>query len=189
MRVTLLRSSTVWKFGSALVDRTSIIRGFITAAATVSVFASGTALAISTTAIKEDQAQLRADRAALAAEVAQLRIDEQKLITDTKAGRMAAESTDAERVYLDRQAIRGQKMVIASDKPGSLQMKADQVAVKREEAQLQFDLQALKADTRAGKMSAMSQDAERVYKDQLNIRGEGKDIAIDIARLKADARG
>ena len=44
---------------------------------------------------------------------------------------MAAESKDAERVYKDQQAIKGEKKDIAADKPGSLQMKSDKAALQK----------------------------------------------------------
>ena len=46
----------------------------------------------------------------------------------------------------------------------------------------------MKADTKEGKMAAESKDAERVYKDQQNVKGEKKDIAGDKANLKAEQK-
>lgn len=69
-----------------------------------------------TAAIREDKAQMSADQAALAQERAQLKADQKALKADTRSGRMAAESPDAERVYQDQRAIKGQENAIANDK-------------------------------------------------------------------------
>ena len=89
------------------------------------VFAAGNAVVQSTAAVKEDQAQTKADASALARERAQLKVDEKTLRADTRSGRMAAESPDEEKLYRDRQAIKGEEKDLARDKPGSLQRKAD----------------------------------------------------------------
>lgn len=59
--------------------------------------------------------QRKADRSALKAERAKLKADQQRLQRDRKHGRMAATSPDAERLYKDQQAIRGQERAIARD--------------------------------------------------------------------------
>ncbi|MEA3155504.1 MAG: hypothetical protein QOK44_3093, partial [Betaproteobacteria bacterium] len=95
-------------------------------------FAAGNAFAQSTTAVKEDQAQSKADDSGVARERARLQVDQKTLGADTRSGKMAAESPDSEKVYRDRQAIRGEKKDIAGDKAGSLQEQSDRTALQRE---------------------------------------------------------
>lgn len=60
--------------------------------------------------------QMKSDKTALHRETRQLKVAEATLKTDTREGKMAAESPDAERVYRDRQAIIGQLKDIDADK-------------------------------------------------------------------------
>lgn len=53
----------------------------------------------------------------------QLKTDQKTLRADTKAGKMAAESADAEKVYKDGRYIKGEEKEIAADKA---KLKADQ---------------------------------------------------------------
>jgi hypothetical protein len=71
-------------------------------------FVSGNAFAQSA-ATKEEKAQMKADESALAREKAQSKADQKALKADSKSGKMAAESPDAEKVYKDKQAVKGQK--------------------------------------------------------------------------------
>ena len=74
-------------------------------------------------------------------------------------------------------------------KEDKAQMKADESALKREKAQMKSDQKTLKADTKEGKMAAESKDADKVYKDKRDIKGEKKDIAGDTAgslQMKSD---
>lgn len=57
---------------------------------------------------KEDKSELKQDKTKLS-------LDEQRLQRDDKHGRMAATSADAEKVYRDQQAIKGEKKAIAQD--------------------------------------------------------------------------
>lgn len=57
----------------------------------------------------------QADRAELTADQAKLKTDQRQRHFDKLHGRMAATSPDAEKVYRDQQAIRGQEKAIASD--------------------------------------------------------------------------
>jgi hypothetical protein len=59
--------------------------------------------------------QKESDMAALKSEKEKLRTDVGTLKADTKSGWIAAESKDAEKVYQDRQAIKGEKMDIVAD--------------------------------------------------------------------------
>lgn len=162
------------------------------AVAVAAAFSCGTALAhtpAGTQAYRRDQMQLQADKAALKREENQLRADLRTLSADTKEGKMAAMSKDAERVYQDREAIYGEKtMEIPGDEPGSLQMQSDEAALKREQARLNADIHRLKADTKEGRMAAMSPDAEKAYQDRQAVKGEKMDIAHDLAQLKADQK-
>jgi hypothetical protein len=144
--------------------------------------------AAQSTAVKEDQAQTKADDSALARERAQLQVDEKTLRTDTRSGRMTAESPDSENVYKDRQAIRGENKDIAGDRPGSLQRKSDRTALQREDESSNADAQKWAADTTSGRMSAESTDAEKVYRDQRAIRGQENAITADRGKLKADQK-
>lgn len=129
--------------------------------------------------------QLRADQAAQTSERMQLRADQHTLKADVQSGRLAAESKDSEKVYRDQLAIKGQKKDIAADTARSLQMKEDKIVLADEQQQLKADQQTLKADAQSGRMAAESKDAEKVYKDQQYLRGEKKDIAADMASMKA----
>jgi hypothetical protein len=151
-------------------------------------FAAGNAFAQSTAAVKEDQAQSKADGSALARDRARLRSDETTLGTDIRSGRMAAESRDEEKVYKDRQAIRGEKKDLAGDKPGSLQRKSDATALRRENENLKADANTWAADARSGRMAAESADAEKVYRDQQGIKGQETAITADRADLKSDQK-
>lgn len=60
--------------------------------------------------------QMKADKAALQRQVKRLEVLEARLKEDKAEGRMSAESRDAERVYQDKQAVKGYKKDIATDK-------------------------------------------------------------------------
>lgn len=59
--------------------------------------------------------QMKSDKAALQREYKGLNLAEATLKTDTREGKMAAESPDAEKVYRDRQAIMGELKDIDAD--------------------------------------------------------------------------
>lgn len=149
-------------------------------------FAAGAAPAQLAMAVKEDRTQLKADDNALARDEAQLRADREMLSADARSGRMSATSEDSEKIYKDRQYIEGQEKDIARDKPGTPQMKADREALRLEERQLAFDQMTQRADARAGRMSAMSDDGERVYRDRQAVTAQEKQILADRAKLRAD---
>jgi len=151
----------------------------------VFAFSAVTASAHSSLSAK-DRAQLAADNASLQREITRLDADETGLKADTASGRMSTESKDSFAVYRDQQYVSGEKKDIASDKPGTMQMKSDKAALQRETGQLKLAEATLKADTREGKMAAESPDAEKVYRDRQAIIGELKDIDADKANLKAD---
>jgi hypothetical protein len=65
---------------------------------------------------KRASLQMKEDKAALHRQIKRLEVAEARLKADTKEGKMAAESRDAEQVYRDRQALRGEKAAIAADK-------------------------------------------------------------------------
>ena len=65
---------------------------------------------------KEPSLQMKADRDALQRQIKRLEVAEARLKSDAASGRMAAESKDAEKVYNDKQAIKGEKKDIATDK-------------------------------------------------------------------------
>jgi len=70
------------------------------------------------TAIADDKAaslQMQADRAALQRQIQRLQLAEARLKADREEGKMAAMSSDAERVYKDEQAIKGENKDIAAD--------------------------------------------------------------------------
>ena len=136
--------------------------------------------------IREDGAQIKADEASLAWERARLQSDLNAQAQDMRSGRLSATSHDAERVYDDWQAINGETRVIAAEKPDSLQLNSDQAALQRDKLQLAADSKTLKADTRAGRMAAMSPDDENVYQDEQAIEAQQHVIALDRAKLKAD---
>jgi len=60
-------------------------------------------------------AQLKEDHKFQNAEQAKLKTDAHRLTRDRKEGRMAAVSPDAEKVYQDKQAIKGQEKAVATD--------------------------------------------------------------------------
>ena len=138
--------------------------------------------------IKEDTMQLKSDKASLQRQIKRLDADEARLKADTASGRMSAESKDAFAVYQARQSVSGEKNQIGIDKEASLQMKADKEALQRQIKRLELAEARLKADTEEGKMAAESKDAEKVYKDQQNVKGEKKVIVTDKSKLKADEK-
>jgi uncharacterized membrane protein YkoI len=151
-------------------------------------FAAGATPAQSSAAIKEDQVQLKANERALTIEEALLRGDRDTLKADLQSGRMSAMSEDSEQLYKDQQYIKGEQKDIARDKPGSPQMKSDQQALRREETQLASDQMTQRADARAGRMSAVSDDGERVYRDQQAIKAQEKQILAYRAKLSSDQK-
>ena len=136
----------------------------------------------------ENQTQTKADESALARERAQLRSDQTTLGADSRSGRLAAESPDEQKVYEDRQAIKGEKADIARDEPGSLQQRSDRAALQREQTKLKADANTWAADTRAGRMAAESADAESVYRDQQAIKGQENALAADRATSNTDRK-
>ena len=69
--------------------------------------------------ITDDKAaslQMQADKEALQRQLKRLEAAEMRLKADTKEGKMAAESKDSEKVYKDKQAIKGEKKDIAADR-------------------------------------------------------------------------
>jgi len=138
--------------------------------------------------LKEDMMQLKADKQALQRQIKRLEVDEAQLKSDTASGRMSAESKDGYVVYLAKNAIRGEKKDIAHDKAASPQMKEDKDALHRKIKQLKLAEMRLKTDTAEGKMSAMSPDAESVYKDRQGVKAEKRQITADKAKLKADEK-
>ena len=72
---------------------------------------------------KEASLQMKADKAALQRQIHRLEVAEARLKSDTASGKMAAESKDAEKVYKDHQAIKGEKGDVAAD---AAHLKADQ---------------------------------------------------------------
>lgn len=67
--------------------------------------------------------QMTSDKAALQRQLKRLDLAEARLKSDTASGRMAAESKDAEKVFKDQQAVKGEKKDIAAD---NTNLKADQ---------------------------------------------------------------
>jgi hypothetical protein len=134
-------------------------------------------------ALAEAAAQLKSDKAALERAHRRLEIDEAKLKSDIASGRMSAESKDAMKVYTEEQFVKGDKTDIATDKTGSLQMKADKTALQRALKRLEGDEATLKSDTASGRMSAESKDAMKVYTDEHFVKGEKTDIAADKAKV------
>jgi hypothetical protein len=149
-------------------------------------FASTQTHARPAAAIKEDEAQLKADEASLSWDRTQLQSDRKSQQADQRSGKLSAMSNDALLVYQDKQAIKGEEKVIAADKPGSLQMKMDQAALQRERGQLSTDDKVFAADTHSGKMAAMSEDEETVYRDEQAIKAQRHAIAADQTELKID---
>ncbi len=60
--------------------------------------------------------QMRSDKTALHRQIKRLEAAEARPKADTEEGKMAAESKDAEKVYKDQQAIKGEKKDIAANK-------------------------------------------------------------------------
>jgi len=133
--------------------------------------------------LEEAAAQLKSDKAALERAHRRLEIDEAKLKSDIASGRMSAESKDAMKVYTEEQFVKGDKTDIATDKTGSLQMKADKTALQRALKRLEGDEATLKSDTASGRMSAESKDAMKVYTDERFVKGEKTDTAADKAKV------
>ena len=146
--------------------------------ATVAAFALSAAAAQPSLSVKEDTMQLKSDKASLQREVKRLDADEARLKADTASGRMSAESKDAFVVYQARQSVSGEKKQIGIDKE----------ALQRQIKRLELAEARLKADTEGGKMAAESKDAEKVYKDQQNVKEEKKVIVTDKSKLKADEK-
>jgi hypothetical protein len=67
--------------------------------------------------------QMKADKAALQRQIKRLEAAEARLKENTKEGRMSAESKDSEKVYEDKQNVKGLKKDIAADKAN---LKADE---------------------------------------------------------------
>lgn len=66
--------------------------------------------------------QMKSDKAALQRQIKRLDIAEERLKSDTDAGKMASMSKDSERVFKDKQAVEGEKKAVATD---SMKIKAD----------------------------------------------------------------
>jgi hypothetical protein len=60
--------------------------------------------------------QMKADKEGLQRQLKRLELAEARLKADTREGRMAAESKDAERVYQDKQAVKAESKQVAADK-------------------------------------------------------------------------
>ena len=71
---------------------------------------------------KAGSMQLEFDKAALKRQIKRLDIAEERLKSDTDAGKMASMSKDSERVFKDKQAVEGEKRGVATD---SRKIKAD----------------------------------------------------------------
>ena len=65
---------------------------------------------------KEAPLQMQSDKAALERQIKRLEAAEARLKADTKEGKMAAESKDAEKVYKDQQGMKGDQKDVAADK-------------------------------------------------------------------------
>ena len=87
------------------------------AVAAAFAFATVSAIAQTSPAVKDDKAQTKSDKAALKSEEKQLKADQAQMKKDKASGKMAAESKDSERVYKDQQAIKGSKSIEAAE-PG-----------------------------------------------------------------------
>jgi hypothetical protein len=77
-------------------------------------------------------------------------------------------------------------------KEDAMQLRSDKAALQRQINRMDADEARLKSDTASGRMSAESKDAYSVYKQQLAIKGEKKDIADDKAfslQMKLDKAG
>ena len=141
-----------------------------------------------TSAAQEDKAQLKSDQTALTQEQQKLKTDAAKLKSYQRSGRMAAESPDAERIYKDRQAVKGQKRAYAANTPPPLQTAADREAVKIASDAVRAATKREKFDASHGRMAAESKDSFRVYQDQRAITSEEKDIATGKIDVAADAK-
>ena len=71
---------------------------------------------------KESSMQMKSDKAALHRQIKRLDIAEERLKSDTDAGKMASMSKDSEKVFKDKQAVGGEKKAVATD---SMKIKAD----------------------------------------------------------------
>lgn len=60
--------------------------------------------------------QMKSDKATLQRQIKRLEVAEARLKADTREGKMAAESKDAQKVYQDQQAIKGERKDFAADK-------------------------------------------------------------------------
>ena len=96
---------------------------FLFAVVAVFSFAAVIAIAQPSPAVKDDEAQLKSDKAALQRQIKRLEAAEARLKENTKEGRMSAESKDSEKVYEDKQNVKGLKKDIAADKAN---LKADE---------------------------------------------------------------
>ena len=101
----------------------SIYKALLSVVVAAFVFTAVAAMAQPSLAVKEDQAQLKADKAALQRQIKRLEAAEARLKENTKEGRMSAESKDSEKVYEDKQNVKGLKKDIAADKAN---LKADE---------------------------------------------------------------
>ena len=175
------------------------------------IFATVTAIAQPSKAVKADNAQMAvqmaAEKASLQRALKRLEADEAALKADTASGKMAAESKDSLNVYNDQQDVKGAKKVITDDKSkmqadkkagkeGNAQMKAqmqaqmasDKAGLQRVLKRLEADEATLKADKASGKMAAESQDSIKAYKDQQDVKGVKKVIADDKTKMQADTK-
>jgi hypothetical protein len=166
----------------------SIYKVCVPAIAALFVLSPVAAAVQSPSAIQEDKVQLKWDESALQREEKQLKSDQVMMKSDRMEGKMAAESRDAERIYRDRQGIKGENKDISADQLGSPQMKEDKSALLREEQRLGTDESTMKTDKAEGKMAAESRDSEKVYKDSQAIKAEKQDIAADEEKLKSDQK-
>lgn len=138
---------------------------------------------------KEAAPQMKADKAALQRQLKRLELAEARLKADKASGKMAAESKDSMKVYKDKQAVKGAAQAVVDGEAGSLQMKSDMATLQRALTRLDADEAKLKADKASGKMSAMSEDAYKVYKAKQAVKGGKENIADDEAvsmQMKAD---
>lgn len=137
-------------------------------------------------ALARDGAQLKMDLSMLRWERKRYRADEARLKTDAAAGRMAAESKDAFAIYQDERAMRGERHDIAGEKAGLPQWREDEATLHRERGQLANARRQYAADAKAGRLAAVSPDAERVYQDRLAIGAEARQVRADEALVRKD---
>lgn len=160
-----------------------------TAIAVASIATMGSASAwANTTPVQERRVQLKADQVSLAAEKSQFVKDQVALNYDRAHDIMLADSPDSMRVYRDEKAINGAKKDLTVDPLHSKQMRTDQAYLKSEESKLNTAQHELKRDANAGRMSATSPDAEKVYQDKLAIRGQKMALATDKTQLRTDLK-